>query len=118
MNDKQILEALETLAAAFPWDGVGLSIDRKPAGEVDFWAKIDADYKRGAEMEMATGATPMEAVNILIHRHAGKRDPEIMREKKLRELREQIEKLEAVIIGPPPYRPGTQIPQYVDLEAA
>ena len=39
----------------------------------------------------------------------GKRDPKAMRDSKIAELQKQIDSLQKVTIGMPPYRPGSLI---------
>lgn len=116
-NDMQILETLETVAAAFPWDTIEIQIDREPEGKChfSFWLKANAKY--GFNYEVATGDTVQEAAARLIEQQAGKRDPDRQRKEKIAELRKQIQQLQAVIVGLPPYRPNRELAQ-VNIPAA
>lgn len=108
MKDSQIIEALERLGAAFPWDNVEITIRRQPEGKACFVAYVHADYDRGTESVIGTGATLAEALSDAIKDAPG-HDPELIRTKALKKLREQIAKLEALDLRYPPYRPGTQL---------
>lgn len=107
----EILEALETLAAAFPWDTVEIQVDRAPAGTMCFSAWLRTNSQFGFSCELACGDSPGEAVARLIKTQSGKRDPDKQRKKKIAELREEIEKLQAVVIGLPPYKPNRELAQ-------
>lgn len=114
MKDQSILEALETLAAAMPWDTVDIWLRREPEGKMAFTAYVQDNSKFGFPSYFGHGETPMEAVRNLIKENPP-RDPEICRKRKVQELQDQINRLAQVVVGLPPYRPGTQIPQCVDL---
>lgn len=113
-----IIEQLERLAAAFPWDPVELDLKRTPEGEYRFVAYLSENEKFGFPSIYASGESPEDAVSQTIR--AGKdRDPEIARRKKITDLQEKIEKLQALVIGLPPYRPGREltlnVPATVDV---
>ncbi len=110
-DNLQILESLETVAAAFPWDTVQIEVARKPEGEYRFVVWLTGNDKLGLPYECASGNTPEEAAAYAIQRYQGTRDPEAKRNAKIAELREQIAKLEAVVLGIPPYRPNRQLAQ-------
>lgn len=109
ITDINIVGELERLAAAFPWDTVEIQIDRTPEGEYSFWAWLKGNSAFGFESDLERGESPSEAVDGLINKYAGKRDPEIRRTKKIAELQAQIEKLQAVVIGLPPYIPNREL---------
>lgn len=111
MNDNlKIIEALEVLAAAMPWDTVELDVTRKPEGELSFAAWLHKNDKFGFPMECGFGNSPAKAANEIMAK-AGERDPEKARARKIAELQEQIAKLQAVTIGLPPYKPGRELPR-------
>lgn len=108
-TNMQILEALETLAEAFPWDKVELQINREPDGKLSFAAWLAGNDKFGFEYALATGDRVADAVARLIEDQADKRDPDLQRKKKIAELQDQIAKLQAVVIGLPPYKPNREL---------
>lgn len=103
-----IIGELERLAAACPWDNVDIWICRKPEGAYRFVAYIRDNGKLGLPGAFGHGASPKEAVDDALKETAN-RDPEIMREKKIAELCDQIERLQEVVIGLPPYRPNREL---------
>jgi hypothetical protein len=103
-----IIGELERLAAAFPWDSVDLWITREPEGRCKFTAYIRDNAKFGFPSLSGWGDTPSEAVDCAVT-EAANRDPERARKQKLAELKAQIEKLHAVVIGLPPYRPNREL---------
>lgn len=109
-NNLQILEALETLAQAFPWDTVQIEINRLPEAKYRYTAWL-CPNNFGGNFECASGDSVGDAVALLIERQAGKRDPDRARQEKLAGLRAQIAKLEAVVIGLPPYKPNRELAQ-------
>lgn len=113
LTDSMVLEALETMAAQFPWDTVRISIERKPEGDCEFTVGVNENKKLGFDYECGWGSNPQSAVQHLIER-SGERDPEKARNRKIAELEDQIRKLNAVIIGMPPYRPGTRLAEKTD----
>lgn len=108
ITNLDIIGQLERLAEACPWDQVDLWAQREPEGKYSFVAYIGSNEKFGFECTSGRGPTPEEAVDAAL-KNTGARDPEIMRCKKIQQLREQIEKLQAVVIGLPPYRPGREL---------
>jgi hypothetical protein len=106
MNDNKILEALEQFGALYPWDKVGLWVDREPEGKISFTACIYSDHQRGLNNALASGESIEEAVRRC-RAEAGERDPEMARERALRDIRERLVKLQAIQFGPPPYRAGS-----------
>lgn len=109
LTDSPIIEQLEILAAAFPWEPVSLHITRFPDGLCSFMAVMEGKAEMGLQWECASGETPAEAVQSAIERFQRGRDPETMRNAAVREMEEKIRLLKAVVIGLPPYRPGTYI---------
>lgn len=105
LTNLDIIGELERLAEACPWDEVDLWARRAPAGEYRFTAYVPDNEKFGFKSAFGNGDTPAAAVSDLIKK-TGARSPEISREKAIAELREKIARLEAVVIGLPPYRPG------------
>src|SRR5438876_1161039 len=99
LEDNMIVEALETLAAAFPWDEAEIWVARQPSGCCRFTAILQSNPILGLEFASDSEDSPMEAVNALTQKQFGLRDPGVNRENKIRELREQIEKLQAVVTG-------------------
>lgn len=109
MKNVEILEALEVLAAAMPWDTVNIWIERRPEGKISYAAIVQDNPKFGLQFDSAHGDTPIAAVERLIKDNDGKRNPEVAREKKLVELKRQIEQLQEVVIGMPPYVPNREL---------
>lgn len=103
-----IIGQLERLAEGFPWDEVELSLKRKPEGEIRFVVYIPRNEQFGFESIFGFDQTPEQAVTQALSR-AGARDPDLARNAKIVELRQQIEKLQAVVIGMPPYRPNREL---------
>lgn len=113
----QILENLERLAAACPWDVVRITLERKPCGEMQVTAAVNRNDDLGLEFDCAWGEDAETAVNKLITITEGKRDPTKTRERKILELKAQIEKLQAVVIGMPPYVPNRELAERVTQNA-
>lgn len=118
-----ILAELERLGAAFPWVEVDLWAQRKPEGALRFTACVWGSSERGTETIWGHGDSPADAVNEAV-KECEKHDPEIARTKKIAALKVQIAKLEAVVIGLPPYRPNRElaagvltVPETVDVGA-
>ena len=106
-TESSILNALEALAASFPWDTVDLWIRRQPEGEIGFTAYVSDNSKLGFKCIFGHGRTPMEAVNSALNEpEARNREPEMQRSRAIRELEQKLEQLKALEIGLPPYRPG------------
>lgn len=108
-TNMQILEALETLAEAFPWDKAEIDIHRLPEGTYRFYAVLPDTEKYGFEFACASGDSAAEAVAHVIESQAGKRDPNTQRTRKISELQVTIAKLQAVVIGLPPYKPNREL---------
>lgn len=107
LTDSDIVGALEALGAQFPWDTVDLWISRTPEGTVAFTAHLPSNNDFGTGYVFGHGDSPMAAVEDC-RRQAGIREPEAARQAKIRELKEQIEKLQSVVMpNLPPYKPGT-----------
>lgn len=115
-TNRDIIEAVETLAASFPWDKVDLWIVRQPEGQMWFSAILNENSKFGFPFASASGEGPMDAVRRICEEQLGKRDPDIARRKKIADLKEQIAKLEAVVLGMPPYRPNTELCEVNPIE--
>ena len=106
-TESSILNALEALAASFPWDSVDIWIRREPKGEIVFTAYVSDNVKLGFKCIFGHGLTAMDAVNAALNEpEARNREPEMQRAKAIRELEQKIEQLKSVEIGLPPYRPG------------
>lgn len=105
----KILEALETLAAAFPWEPVEIDIVRSPEGKLLYRAWLNNVEQFGFPCRITHGDTVEGVVAEMIQYAKDNRDPEEMRKRKIAELKEQIAKLEAVLIGLPPYRPNREL---------
>lgn len=116
-TNMQILQALETLAEAFPWDTCQIEISRKPQGDLSFRAWILSNEKLGFGCELAIGDRVADAVARLIEEQAGKRDPDLNRKRKIAELQMKIEQLQSVVIGIPPYKPNRELAR-INLPAA
>lgn len=113
MTNHDILGQLERLAASFPWDQVAIWATRQPEGQITFNAILQNNPKFGFSFDSTSADTPEAAVDQLI-RDNPNRDPEPARQAKIAELREQIQKLEAVVIGLPPYVPNRELSQFVN----
>lgn len=112
-----ILEALEQLGAAFPWQTVSIWTHRAPNGEYRFTAHIAEEDKLGLPDRWGHGKTPAEACREIEEhdeRFPKPRDPLKAREIKIAELSEKIAQMQAVVIGLPPYRPNRELPAQFD----
>lgn len=96
------------MAAACPWDKVELWVCRQPEGEYGFTAHVNKNEKFGFDYIFCSEQTAIGAVDRAIQEAEG-RDPEQARKKKIAQLKESIERLQAVVVGIPPYRPGSQL---------
>lgn len=114
MKDIEILTQLERLAASFPWDTVCIKIERTPEGKMDFTPMVSRNEKFGFPFDCGFGSDLNTAVERLIQGQEGKRDPETAKEKKIAELKEQIAKLQQVVLGVPPYKPNKELAQFVN----
>lgn len=104
-----IIGEIERLAAACPWDHVEIWIKREPEGTFSFTGYVPENEKYGFPSVWGSNhETPQEAVDQII-KQTGSREPEIQRKRKIAELQEKIAKLEAVVIGLPPYRPNREL---------
>ena len=108
INNLNIIEQLERMAEACPWQRVEIWTKRYPDGAYDFTSYADAESNYGIPAIWGHGATPEEAANDLI-KGATTNTPEMARAKKIKELQEQIAALQSVVIGLPPYRPGREL---------
>jgi hypothetical protein len=100
-----IISEIERLAEALPWDQVDIWTRRTPEGEYRFVAYVHDNAKFGFSSESSSELSPKDAVDSVL-KDCANRDPEIARKKKIAELKAQIEKLQAVLIGMPPWKPG------------
>lgn len=105
ITNLDIVGQLERLAQACPWDTVDLWISREPEGKTNFTAHVKENATFGFPYIFGHDQTPEEAVTRAV-KQTGNRDPEISRKQAIAELQSKIEKLQAVVIGLPPYRPG------------
>ncbi len=112
IDKNNVMYHLERLATAFPWDKVELEIERKPEGELNVCAQIHSNDDMGFPFQCHYSETVEHAVDELIRRQQAQRDPEILREKKLKQLREQIAKLEAADFSIPPYVPNRELAEF------
>ena len=108
ITNMDIIEQVERLADACPWDKVELWVCRQPEGDYGFTAHVDKNEKFGFDYIFCSERTAVEAVDRAIEEAEG-RNPSEARNKKIAQLREQIEKLQSVVIGMPPYRPGSEL---------
>lgn len=108
LTDSDIVGALENLAARYPWDECDIWVDRKPEGQCRFTARLHENDAMGWPSAYGNGDSPMDAVNDLA-KDAGLREPEAMRDRKIAQLEEQLRKLRALVVGIPPYKPGTYL---------
>jgi len=108
LTEQNIIGELERLAEACPWDSVDLWITREPEGKFGFTAYVKDNPKFGFHSVWGHGSSPQEAVDDAL-KQARHRDPEIARKRKIAELQDHIEKLQAVVIGLPPYRPNREL---------
>lgn len=105
VSEQGIIEGLETVAAAFPWESVEIWIRREPNGDCSFVVYLNGNKEIGLDATSFSRRTVAEAVEEAL-RDKDKRDPEIARLQKIRALKEQAQRLESVVLGLPPYRPG------------
>jgi hypothetical protein len=108
VDSQNIIAELERLAEAFPWDVVNLWIGREPEGKVRFTAYIEDNTKFGFGAQFGHGESPALAVDDVM-KQASSRDPSIAKAKRIAQLQGEIERLQAVIIGMPPYRPNREL---------
>lgn len=113
MKDRTILAALERLGAAFPWDKVSIHIDRNPDGEFKWWVVIHDNPTFGFRFECNASNHVHNDIEALVayailHWSDG-RDPEKARDNKIKELKEQVDKLQSVVLGLPPFRPNREL---------
>ena len=119
IDNLAIIEQLERLGAAFPWDAVDMWIQREPAGKYSFTSYVRDNPKFGFDSVFGHGDSPQAAVDEIINL-AKQRDPEISRNMAIRKLQDKIAKLESVIVGLPPYKPNRElarvnVPSTVDV---
>lgn len=112
LSDVTILAALEAMGAALPWDPVEIWVKRMPTGEYRYTACVDQNSQFGWGSIFGHGLTLEALVKDVIAQGAGRRDPEEQRRKKIEELKEQIRKLEEVVIGFPPYVPNRELAEF------
>ena len=108
ITNMDIIEQVERLAAACPWDKVELLVCRQPEGDYRFTAHVNKNEKFGFDYIFCSEATASGAVDRAIKEAEG-RNPEQARKKKIADLKETIERLQSVVIGLPPYRPGSEL---------
>lgn len=108
INDLNIIEQLERLAQACPWQRVDIWTTREPEGKYRFTAYAQEETKYGLPTQWGRGNSPEEAVSQLI-KDAVIVDPETARKLAVQKLQSQIEALQAVVIGLPPYRPNREL---------
>lgn len=109
--NQRIMQTLESLGAALPWDTVDLWIGREPEGRVSFTAHV-GENNFGCSWAFGHGDTPEQAAQDLLAQVKDSRDPEKARAKKVKELQEQIDKLQSVVLGMPPYRPNRELDEH------
>ena len=103
-----IIGQLERLAEACPWERVSLWTHREPDGAYSFTAYVEQNNQFGFPHLFGHGSTPEQTVDDAV-KQTGNREPEISRKAKIAELKDQIEKLQAVVIGLPPYKPNHEL---------
>lgn len=108
-QDREVFEALETLAASLPWDSVDIWVRRRPEGEIHYTAIANENRDLGFPFASNSAATAMEAVTGLCQEQAKRRDPELSRKRRLQELAAEVARLQALVIGIPPYRPNREL---------
>lgn len=108
MNDQEIYQQCERLAALFQWEEIAIWTKRAPEGVYEFTAILEGNRDLGTEWLCESGKSPEEAANRVIAR-AGDRDPETFRQKKIRELEMQLARLKSAQPGLAPYRAPNQI---------
>lgn len=104
-----ILEQLERLGAAFPWDRVQITVERAPEGELKFSAYIPSNDKFAWPSHFSFSNPTLEAAVDTAIATSPPRDPAKTRDAKIKELEETIVKLRAVDIGLPPYVPNREL---------
>jgi hypothetical protein len=103
-----IVGQLERLAEACPWDTVNIWVTRTPEGKYSFTGYVHENEKFGFKNIFSSGATPEEAVDEAIKR-TGDRAPDVAIAKAVSEMQEKIAKLQAVVVGLPPYRANREL---------
>ena len=102
----EIYAALEAMAEACPWESVQLDINRMPDGRVTFIGVLLGDSRLGLAFDCCSSRSNLSEVVSQIQKMGESRQPELKVKEKIRELQAQIDKLRAVTIGLPPYKPG------------
>lgn len=109
IKSSDLIAQLERLAEACPWQHVDLWITRRPQGTYSFTAYAREEPKYGLPSGWGHGgSTPKEAVDKLLKEH-NLRDPVESRKLAVAKLQKQIEELQAVVIGLPPYIPNREL---------
>ena len=108
INNLDIIGEVERLAEACPWDGVAIWVERTPEGKYSFTGYVHENNKFGFKAVFSSGETPRDAVDQAIER-TGDRDPDTARTRAIAEMQDKIRKLQTVVIGLPPYRPGREL---------
>lgn len=105
---------LERLAAAFPWETVRIEIHREPQGEIRYSIYLRSNSEIGLlDSVYLDGASLPEIVDRVIKDHSADRDPNLIRDKAIAELQNQIAKLKAATFEFPPYVPNRELAQFV-----
>lgn len=112
VENMQILEALELLGAAFPWEPVEIDIERRPEGKYMFNVWLKGGGSLGLSYALSTGEDPVKVALGVIEREKDRRDPAIKRKERAAQLRRELAELESVL-GMPPYRPNRELAERV-----
>lgn len=107
IDNANIIGELERFAAACPWNRVDIWVCRAPEGAYSFLAYVNSNEKYGLRSGSAFGPTPQAAVDAVLKTYQS--DPNFARLKEIERLKEQIARLEQVVICLPPYRPGREL---------
>jgi hypothetical protein len=107
-TDQTIYQALETLAAAFPWDRVSVWVDRQPEGIYSFTVYIAENQKTGGKSIFSSETDLQKAVEETI-KQSDSHDPEVTRKKRIQELEMELLKLKTRMFSLPPYRAPNQV---------
>ena len=107
MSNLEILENLERLAQAFPWDEVEIVLHRKPEGTYRF--SVYMPTRDGVDDSLFESGDVLTAVVQRALARKQERDPEIMRRKAIAKLQEKLSKLQTAVFGLPPYVPNREL---------
>lgn len=112
-----LMESLERLAAAAPWEQVAIWTTREPGGSIHFTAIMQGDKNLGLQWACASEHTPSETVDRVI-RENPMRSPEATVKQKITQLERELDALRGLRFELPPYKPTPYLGPAPEPEAA